>query len=125
MYSGLCLFVRNIPGNTPDNIEYDPDACTELYQAIAQASGAPIEQIEVHIENTKYLDLDPTGILLCTPQGVHVDVESLAGLPQEAKDKIAAAIHHFLERHGLGRGSDIAFVEFPPSNFYFEGQRVS
>jgi|GEM_PF-4515428 len=125
MYSGLCLFVKNLPGNTRGSIEYDPAACAELYQEIAQASGAQIEQIEVHIENTKYLDLDPTGILLCTPQGVHVDVELLAGLSQKAKDKIAAAIHHFLGLHGLGRDSDIAFVEFLPGNFYFEGQRVS
>lgn len=116
-----CLFVRNIPGN----IEFDPAACEALYQAVAKAAGVPVTQIEVHIENTRYLDLGRTGALLDSQQGVHVDVELLAGRTQEVKDQIAVAIHHFLVLHSLGNGSDIAFVEFPPGNFFFEGQRVS
>lgn len=118
-----CIFLENIRTGKV----FNPEACEQLYHDIADAVGIPAEDaekhIEVHVASTQLYLLRPDGSQ-DYKHGVHGRVEMFASRTLEQRTKIAKAIHEFLIKHGLGKGSDIKFDEYEAESFFFEGKLV-
>ena len=113
-----CLFFRNVP----ENVEFESQVIRALHIELQEVVSSTWE---VHIENTQYVILDPSGLPLEPHEhGVHVFVEWHGGRGIKVKIAIARAVQRFLQWHGLGEGSDLTFRDSPSETFFFEGKLV-
>ncbi len=115
-----CIFIRNWSKRSD---WLNRDATLTLFEKLAAAAGVSIDEVEVHLENTEYDLLLPTGQTY-NGHGVHVFVEWHEGRSAETKAAMAVAIHKFLVAHEAGKGSDITFRDSPHHTFFYEGKPV-
>jgi hypothetical protein len=128
-----CVFLKNLSLGLIDCIHYnwskkeDIFQAEQLYAKIAEAAGCQVDDVEIHLSNENFKLLSSTGSIKDCPN-IHGFVIWFGKekRDEKVKLKIANALQEYLNKHNVGKGFDLTFMDMPAGSFFNEkdGQAV-
>jgi len=103
---------------------FTEDSTRTLFGELAKVIDILISHVEVHLEETRYRQLNPDGKESCHI-GVHATFELYSGIvDREMRGLLVLALEKFLCANGLGNCSDVTFAEYPEGAFWYQGAYI-